>query len=184
MPDSYRTLARMLKNKQPKIDSVLSTYERRTWTLRVATYRLLVGVGQKRAFLDAIFDVWNAGITTREACAECLDAYLRVMRGVTFRDMPTFVGVVNVLSRDKDAWVRQMAVNCTIRLLDTSAYTDARSILHRLAGDPRPSVRAQILRNGAESLKHPEVIRELARYLENDAHFGVRAIAQRMTAKD
>ena len=184
LPDSYRTLARMLKNKQPKIDSVLSTYERRTWTLRVATYRLLVGVGQKRAFLDAIFDVWNAGITTREACAECLDAYLRVMRGVTFRDMPTFVGVVNVLSRDKDAWVRQMAVNCTIRLLDTSAYTDARSILHRLAGDPRPSVRAQILRNGAESLKHPEVIRELARYLENDAHFGVRAIAQRMTAKD
>ena len=99
-------------------------------------------------------------------------------------DIPAIVSAVNVLSRDKDAKVRQGAVDCAIRLLDTPAFSDANSILHRLARDPRPAVRARILRNDAESLEHSEVICELARYLESDAHFGVRAMARRMIEED
>lgn len=183
LPDDYKVLARALKNKQPPIKSAISIYERKTWVMRVATYRLLVGVGQKRAFLACVSDVWNVGVSTREACAECLESYLRVNRGTAFRDVASIAGVVNVLSRDSDAQVRRKAASCALRLLNTPADADARSILLRLARDPQFGVRLRLLRNDDDMLDNSDAVYELARYLVNDAHFGVRAVAQRTLAR-
>ena len=183
LPDDYKVLARALKNKQPPIDPALFPYERKAWAVRVATYRLLVGTGNKRAFLDCVSDVWGTGVSMREAVAECLESYLRANRGVAFRDVAAIVGVVNALSRDRDVQVRRKAVGCAMRLLDTSADAEARSVLLRLARDPQYRVRSRLLKYDFESMGRSDMPRELARYLENDAHFGVRTMARRVLAQ-
>jgi hypothetical protein len=179
LPDDYKALARALKYKQPPIDPAITLYERKAWAARVATYRLLAGTGKKREFLDCISDVWGASISMRGAVAECLESYLRANRGVAFRDVVAIVGVVNALSRDRDVQVRRKVVGCAMRLLNTSADAEARSVLLRLASDPQADVRVQLLKYDIESLGHSDMACELARSLENDAHFGVRAMAQR-----
>lgn len=180
VPSELIMLGESLTDMEPAIQPLISSYERRAWDARIATYGYVSGIQDEEEFLKAISDMWDLEVGSREAYTECIEAYLDANYDKQSGGIATVAIAMHFFCRDRDEGVRLSATRSAMRLVGTSADREARRMLHALCSDPSASVRFGLLSLGSELLGGYDILLDIVEYLSHDAHYRIRKKALKM----